>query len=172
MRVSSFTASLLMLAALPVIASAADQASTTSTNWQGINSGPFGFSIPAGMTNVPVRGIDSLVGRCVSSNIILGFDCGWYSGSSFKDTPYLGMTGYPKFKLTNTTIDGHTAEIVSYQVPAPYTESEGRANVMRIKVLKLGKDGRTALSMWTYCQTEADYAVVQRIFESIRLKHD
>jgi hypothetical protein len=172
MRVSSFTALLLMLVALPVITSAADQASSTATNWQEINFGPFGFRIPPGMTNVAVRGVDSIVGGCVSSNMILIFNYGWFSGGSFKgDLDTWGR--YPKFKLTDTTIDGYRAEVVSYQVSARYcTESEGKTNVIRVVFPKIRKEGGTALSMTTYCQSEADYAVAQRIFESIRFKRD
>jgi len=169
MRTSLLIVSPLLLIAL--LASAAEQ--NSPTNWTTINFGAFSFRAPPGMTNVPVRGIDSLVGRCVSSNIILTFDYGWYSGGSFKE--HLDQWKHsPKFKLTDTTIDGHEAEIVSYQVSARYyTESEGKTNVIRVQFPKVGKDSpRTSLSMTTYCQSEADHTIAQRIFESIRFKRN
>ena len=167
MRIASPITFLLLLAT--VLASGADQSSPT--NWTSINFGAFSFHAPPGTTNVPVRGIDSLVGRCVSSNIILTFDYGWYSGGSVKE--HLDHWKHsPKFKLTDTTIDGHAAEIVSYQVSARYySESEGKTNVIRVQFPKVGKDShRTSLSMSMYCQNEADYPIAQRIFESIRFK--
>ena len=148
-----------------ISAIAADR--SAATNWPSMDFGAFSFQAPPGMTNVPVRGIDSLVGQCVSSNIILNFDYGWYSGGSFKGQ---GMwKDYPRFKLVETTIDGRAAEIVSYQESAR-TGQKGKTNVFRVQFPKVGKDGRTSLSMTTYCQSEEDYAIARRIFESIRFK--
>ena len=127
------------------------------------------------MTRVPVRGIDSIVGECVSSNITLTFDYGWYNGSgTFKQNSnnwgrFRGL--YLNLKITETTIDGHAAEIVSYQMPQrPTGESDGKTNVMRIKFPKVGSDPKNSLSMTTYCRSEADYPISRQIFESIRFK--
>ena len=51
----------------------ADQPSMAITNWQRVDFPRLSFSIPPGMTNVPVRGIDTQVGRYASTNMSLFF---------------------------------------------------------------------------------------------------
>jgi hypothetical protein len=160
---------LLIAAPLLFIArltSGADE--NSSTNWTTIDFRALSFQVPPGMTNVPLQGIDSLVGRCVSSNIDLSFDYGRYGGGAFKEV----WNQKPKFKFIDMKIDGHAAEILSYQARGYYANLEERTSVMSVRFPKIGKEGRISLIMTTFCRSETDYSVAQKIFESIRFKND
>ena len=74
-----FTAGLLSA----VSTLSADPAPVALTNWQRVDFGGLSFRVPPGMTNVPVRGIDSLVGRWDGTNISLHLDFGPYARMTF-----------------------------------------------------------------------------------------
>ena len=140
------------------------------TNWLTIERSAFSVPVPPDMTNQPLQeaGTSTIQG-CVSSNIVLTF--AYYSdpGGTLRERP-LDAPGY---KRTITAIGGHAAEIKSYHIIASNVFlAEGKSNVIRLYAPKVGKDGSNSLNIVTYCHSEADYAISQGIFESIRFKKE
>jgi hypothetical protein len=138
------------------------------TNWLTIECSAFSFRVPPDMTNQPLQEAGtSIIQGCVSSNIVLTF--AYYSdpGGTLIDRP----VDVPGYKRTITAIGGHAAEIKSYHIIGSNVFlAEGKSNVIRLYAPKVGKDGSDTLNMVTYCHSEADYAISQRIFQSIRFK--
>lgn len=133
------------------------------TNWLTIERSAFSFRVPPDMTNEPLQEVGtSTIPGCVSSNIVLTFAYYPDPGGTVK------RDSRPSVKQRITTIDGHAARIESYHMAGSVFLAEGKTNVIRL----YAKDGTNALNMVTYCHSEADYAISQRIFESIRFNKE
>jgi hypothetical protein len=111
------------------------------------------------MTNRPLQEAGGFIPGCVNSNIVLTF--AHYPDPHGTVKP---RDSQPSVKQRISTIDGHAARVESYDMVHPFFLNGGKTYVIRL----YAKRGSNALNMVTYCHSEADYAISERIFNSIR----
>lgn len=139
------------------------------------NRDRFRFHVPPDMENIPVQGIDSLVGKFESPNITLTFDYGGFSGGLFGEKPeeeQSRLRSQPDFELEELRIDGYPAEIMTYRNPDGGISEQ--ANIINLKVTELSEspNWKTSLRMTAQCRSIDDYETARRIFSSIRFSRN
>ena len=128
-----------------------------STNWQRVDFGALSFRIPPGMTNVPARGIDSLVGRCNSPGMALTFDFGRYSSSALREA------------TTPIEVGGRPARILVRSLGPKDYERDGSRGMTNYLLLAV-PDGRDTLRLSIFCQDPNDLPVARAIADSVLLR--
>ena len=109
----------------------------------------FEFKAPPDLKQVPVKGVDSLVGRYESPSMLLSFDYGWYSNS-------LPNEKQPGYSSKIVKINGKTAKIVTF---------DGVAAVHFPKV----KD-KVRLTVYVILKKKEAKATALQLFQTIRFK--
>jgi hypothetical protein len=141
----------------------ADQPSMAITNWQRVDFHSLSFSIPPGMTNVPVRGIDSLVGRCASTNMSLLFDYGRFSSMELNEPS------------TPVQVGGLAAKIVIRPLrsdESPWERAAGNTNYVLLTVPNVTSQwaGGNSLRMSIFYRDPKDLPVAKAIVDSIHFE--
>ena len=109
----------------------------------------FEFKAPPDLKNVPVKGVDSLVGKYESPSMLLTFDCGWYSSP-------LPNEKQPGYSSKMVKINGKTAKVVTF---------EGVAAVHFPKV----KD-KIRLTVYVILKKKEAKVTALQLFRTIRFK--
>jgi hypothetical protein len=134
------------------------QPPTLPPSWVTIDARQFTFSAPPDLRAVPVRGIDSYVGRYTNQTVVLSFDYGWYSDPLTDN--YKQRANYKK---EHTKVDGRKAVIVTFSRPS---EQHAFDHCIGIHFPDLG-DGRTKLTIFARCATTNLWTVLRDSFRSI-----
>lgn len=131
---------------------------TTGANidWQRIDFGALSFELPPGMTNVPVRGIDSLVGRCNGPHMSLTFDFGRYSSSALREA------------TTPIDVGGRPARILVRALGPKDYARDGSRGMTNFLLMAL-PNGQDTLRMSIFCRDPSDLSVARTIADSVRL---
>ncbi len=113
-------------------------------------SNAFTFYGPSDLKEIPVQGIDSLVGQYKSSGIELYFDYGYYS-STLEE--WASMPGYIR---TNTNAGGRSAELVS-------TKDKIGIVIPKVK-------GNIKLTMWADCSNDTALETAKKLLQTIQFQ--
>jgi hypothetical protein len=146
---------------VPVRVFSADQPAITVTNWQRYDFGGLSFRVPPGMINVPVQGIDSLVGQWDSTNISLHLDFGQFARVVF-----------PPGTGTPVQVSGHAGQMgtrirtVSPNSARPQPQVANFTNIGEVGVPD-GPNGQFQRITFYYREPN-DLRVVRAILDSVR----
>lgn len=86
--------------------------STIPDGWEVRRNDSFSFAGPPDLSEVPVQGVDSFVGRFESQELYISFDYGWYSDDSFDG--HLGRGNDSTFQVEEVRVNGRRARLGSY----------------------------------------------------------
>jgi hypothetical protein len=141
----------------------ADQPPMAITNWQRVDFPRLSFSIPPGMTNVPVRGIDTQVGRCASTNMSLLFQFVRISGME------------PNEPSTPVQVGGRAAKLVIRPLgsgESPWERAAGNTNYVLLSVPNVTSQtmGGNSLRMSIFYRDPKDLPVAKAIVDSIHFE--
>jgi hypothetical protein len=126
-----------------------------TTNWHRIDLRALSFHVPPGMTNVSVQGIDSLVGRCQSTNMLLTLDYGRYSSSALREA------------TTSIQVGGRPARILVSQLTSS-DDSDPSAKGMTNYFLLAMPIGSNTLRFSIFYHDPNDLPVAKAIADSVR----
>lgn len=154
----------LMVALLGIQPPASAMSGQLPADWVRLSAdGKFELMAPPGSAYVPLRGIDSFVGRIKTPRFMLAFDYGAYSD------PLKPRNGYQQYRVRDVQIDGKRARIVTAFAPGlradrPYFIGVHFSNVKRSVVgsVKLTMSGSVAMPQ--------DYKAIEALFGTIEFK--
>ena len=100
---------LSLLLSVWIVFPAWSQAPTIPDDWVAVKAArnAFEFKAPPDLEKVPVRGVDSLVGKYESPSMLLTYDYGWYSSP-------LPDEKQPGYSSKIVKINGKTAKVVTF----------------------------------------------------------
>jgi hypothetical protein len=123
----------------------------TPGDWHELDAGAFSLFAPAGWEFHQLQGVDSYVGEFVGDGVKLRFDFGGYSNSLKEEKK-------PAYVVTDKSIGGHRARIVS-----PRTPGHGITGVYFRNV-----GDSNALTVFRHDLTSTQQELVLKIFETLQ----
>ena len=141
--------------------SAYGQQSSEVNTWKAVHKCGLSFSIPANMTDLNAKGIDSCLGSFGSDDIYLSLDYGLYSGISRYET-------YQEFNETPIRVDGKKGRYLTYK-DSLMDPAHSWVGCIYIPVAARTKHWpETAFNMFATVKDQESLNIAKKIFQSIR----
>lgn len=153
-----------MLSACCGYVGSAASSSSVPPDWVKVRADTvFSIMAPPGTTFHPGKGKDASAGSFEVPGFNLSYDYSYYSN------PLLNDAGDRNYEKRDIVIDGRKAKVVTSYSPRL---SAGRPYFIGVHFSEVAKSaaGTVKLTVHTSVAQEVDYAVVEKIFESVRFE--
>ncbi len=137
-------------------------ATESADGWRRIDARKFSFLLPDDVKEVPVQGIDSLVGQYAGAEMAVSFDYGWYSNSLPRSDDKQGFTS------EETEIGGKAVRIVTFMRPDDSDDFSHVVGVHFPTVSTKGPHRKKKLTLLVRYSKAAERPTALRIVRSIQ----
>jgi len=134
-------------------------AAPIKVGWREVDAGAFVFRLPTELSQIPIQGEDSSVGRYAAQNMVVDFDYGAYSDP-------LSYTDAPEYAQRRETVGGLDAVIVSCRHPDIQSPLAYFYAIHFPKTLVTG----AKLTLYVSCRAKSDYGTAEEIVRSVSFK--